>query len=74
MRVTRRQLVRIVKERGIMPKEHVKMVVGVVFDAVEAGLEKSDKVSLTSSDGSIILIAEKCNRRFGAKPRGSFIS
>jgi len=60
MRVTRRQLVRRVKERDIIPKEHVKMVVDVVFAAVEAGLEKSDKVSLTSSDGSIVVIAKKC--------------
>lgn len=60
MRVTRSQLVRRVKKRGIIPKEHVKMVVDVVFDAVEADLEKRDKVSLTSSDGSIVLIAEKC--------------
>lgn len=60
MRVTRSQLVRRVKKCGIIPKEHVKMVVDVVFDAVEADLEKRDKVSLTSSDGSIVLIAEKC--------------
>lgn len=59
MRVTRSQLVRRVKKRGIIPKEHVKMVVDVVFSAVEAGLEESDKVSLTSSDGSIVLIAKK---------------
>ncbi len=60
MRITRRQLVRRVKERGIIPKEHVRMAVDVVFDAVFAGLEESDKVSLTSSDGSIVLVAKKC--------------
>jgi len=61
VRITRRRLARQVAKSGI-PKKHAKMVVAVVISAVMAGLEKSDKVSLTSSDNSIVLIAKKVSR------------
>ena len=58
MRITRRQLVRRVKKSGV-PNKHAKMAVAVVLGAVVAGLEQNDKVSLASSDNSIVLTAEK---------------
>lgn len=53
--MTRKQLLKKVRQRTDIPKKSSKIVVYAIWDAIESALEKSDRVSIELPSGSFLI-------------------